>query len=56
MLTIFLNCLKFGTFSDDCKNGNVVPVHKKDKQTVNNYHRISLLPICSKAFEKLVFE
>ena len=28
---------------------------KKDKQTISNYRPISLLPICSKMFEKLVF-
>ena len=55
LLIIFRNCLKFGTFPDDWKKGNVVPVHKKDnKQIVNNYHPVSLLTICSKIFEKLI--
>ena len=36
--------------------GNLVPVHTKDnQQIVNNYCPVSLLPICSKFFEKLVF-
>ena len=44
-------------FPDNWKKGNVVPVRKKDnKQIVNNYRLISLLPICSKIFEKLVFD
>ena len=35
---------------------NIVPVHKKnDKQRLNNYRPISLLPICSKIFERLIF-
>ena len=34
----------------------MTPIHKKDdKQLVKNYRPISLLPICSKLFEKLVF-
>ena len=36
--------------------GNIIPVHKKnDKQCVNNYRPVSLLPICGKIFEKLIF-
>ena len=39
------------------KKSNVVPVHKKDyKQIVNNYRPVSLLPICSKVFEKFIFD
>ena len=38
------------------KKGNVVPIHKKDdKQCLKNYRPISLLPICGKIFEKLIF-
>lgn len=29
LLFIFGNCLIFGTFPEDWKKGNVVPVHKK---------------------------
>ena len=37
--------------------GNVITVHKKNSnQTVNNYRPVSLLPICSKTFEKLIFD
>ena len=33
---------------------NVVPIHKKgDKQLLQNYHPVSLLPICSKIFETI---
>lgn len=48
--------LKFETVPDNCKKGNVIPVHKKDKQIVNDYRPVSLLPICSKIFEKLIFD
>ena len=48
-LIIFRSCLKFGTFPDDWRMGNIVPVHKKDnKQIVNNYRPVSLQPIRSK--------
>ena len=35
---------------------NVLPVHKKSKQLVDNYWPVSLLPICLKIFEKLWFD
>ena len=35
---------------------NVVPVHKKgDKQSLKNYRPISLLPICGKILERLLY-
>ena len=53
---IFNDCLANGIFPSDWKKGNIVPVHKKnDKQRLNNYRPISLLPICSKIFERIIF-
>ena len=53
---IFNDFLANGIFPSDWKKGNIVPVHKKnDKQCLNNYRPISLLPICSKYFERLIF-
>ena len=53
---IFNDCLVNGIFPSDWKKGNIVPVHKKiNKQRWNNYRPISLLPICSKIFERLTF-
>ena len=41
---------------DIWKIANATPIHKKeDKQLVKNYRPISLLPICGKIFEKIVF-
>ena len=35
---------------------NIIPVHKKeDKNLVKNYRPVSLLSICAKVFERLLF-
>ena len=53
---IFKNCLQTGTFPNNWKKSNDVPIHKKgDKQLSQNYHLVSLLPICGKIFEKTIF-
>ena len=53
---IFNDFLSNEIFPSDCKKGNIVPVQKKrDKQRLNNYRPISLLPICSKILERLIF-
>ena len=45
-----------GTFATQWKRANIVPIHKKyNKKIVSNYRTVSLLPICSKIFEKLIF-
>ena len=57
LLFIFCNCLKYGTFLDDWKKDNLVPVHKKDnKQIVSNYPPVLFVPQSSKTFEELVFD
>ena len=46
-----------GVFPDDWKKSNVVPIHEKEsKILIKNYRPISLLPIFSKVFERLVFK
>ena len=53
---IFKNCLRSNTFLDVWNKANVTPVHKKgDKQVLKDYRPMSLLPICWKIFEKLIF-
>ena len=38
------------------KLANLTPIFKKDdKQSTKNYRPISLLPICGKMFEKIIF-
>ena len=57
LLIIFNRCITSGEFPDSWKYANVQPVHKKDdRQEVNNYRPISLLPICGKILEKIVFD
>ena len=53
---IFRNILRTGTYPLLWKLANVTPVYKKcDKQSLKNYRPISLLPLCGKIFEKIVF-
>ena len=53
---IFNKCLELGSFPSNWKYANVQPVHKKNsRQDKTNYRPISLLCICSKIFEKIVF-
>ena len=53
---IFQSCFENCKFPFQSKKGNVVPTNKKnDKQLVKNYRPISLLPICGKIFERLIY-
>ena len=53
---IFENILKNSVYPDMWKLANVTPIFKKnDKQLVKIYRPISLLPICGKNFDKIVF-
>ena len=53
---IFENILATSTYPDIWKLANVTPIFKKgDKQLIKNYRPISLLPICGKIFEKIIF-
>ena len=52
---IFTNAIANGLYPDIWKLANVTPIHKKsDKQDIKNYRPTSLLPICSKVFEKII--
>ena len=53
---IYSNILLNSTYPDTWKLANVTPIFKKgDKQVIKNYRPISLLPICGKIFEKIIF-
>ena len=53
---IFQNIFVSSIYQDMWKLTNVIPIFKKgDKKFVKNYRPISLLPICGKIFEKVIF-
>ena len=52
---LFNNCMYAGIFPDVLKIARVVPLFKSgDKNKITNYRPISLLPVFSKIFEKLI--
>ena len=57
LFKIFRKCLKYGIFAQDWKKGNIAPTFKKgNKQHIKTYRPVSLLPICSKIFEPIIYD
>ena len=53
LIILFQNFIKSSHYPDIWKKSNIIPVHKKDdKQLIQNYRPISLLPIFAKIFQK----
>ena len=53
---IFRNVLSTSIYPDIWKLANLTPIFKKgDTQLIKNYRPISLLPICGKIFEIIIF-
>ena len=53
---IFSNILSTAIYPDTWKLANVIPICKEgDKQLIKNYRPISLLPVCGKILEKIIF-
>ena len=53
---LFLSFLEEVLYPDEWNKSNVVPIHKKEsKNLIKNYRPISLLPVFSKAFERIIF-
>ena len=49
--------LSQGVFPSAWKEAHIIPIHKKgDKKCAHNYRGISLLPLCYKILEKIVFD
>ena len=56
LMLLFNNSLNQGTFPKPWKKANVTPIHKKGEKTdVLNYRPISVLPICGKIFERIIY-
>ena len=56
LIIIFRKAILTGIYPENWKKGNIVPVHKKEsKNSIKNYRPISLLPIFSKIFERLIY-
>ena len=54
---IFNKSIQEGVFPNAMKIAKVIPVYKaKEKNILNNYRPISLLPVVSKVLERLIFE
>ena len=58
MLTDCINdALSPGIFPDSLKVANITPVHKKDEANdKQNYRPVSVLPLLSKVFEKVIYD
>ena len=55
--TIFNKSLEEGIFPEKLKSTIVFPIHKTDsKMIISNYRPISIIPILSKVFEKLMYK
>ena len=53
---IFRTCIGKGKLPSEWKKANIVHFHKKDnKPTLKNYRPVSLLPICGKIFDCLIY-
>lgn len=53
---IFKSFMEIGIFPNEWKKMNFVPIYKKgDKQELKNYSSVSLLPICGKILEQLIY-
>ena len=56
LILLFKNSSQSSCYLDIWKRSNIIHAQKKsDKQLVNNYQPISLLPIRGKLFEKIIF-
>ena len=56
LFLLFKHSLENECFPNEWKKANIVPIHKKgNKQLIQNYSPVSLLLICGKIFEKIIF-
>ena len=56
LVDIFNFSIETGVFPDDLKIGRVAPVYKSgEKDDLNNYRPISVLPTVARVFEKILY-
>ena len=56
LASLFNDCMYSGVFPDELKIAKVIPLYKGGKTHVlSNYRPISILPLFSKIFEKLIY-
>ena len=54
---LYNSCMQNGTFPEIFKTGKVIPIHKKgNKENIENYRPVSILPIFGKIFEKIIYK
>ena len=52
-----IDALSQGIFPDSLNFANITPVHKKEEATdKQNYRPVSVLPLFSKVFEKVIYD
>ena len=52
---IFKNCIDCVLFQNTRKMSHIIPIYEKnDKHSLNNYHPVSLLPICKKISQRII--
>ena len=52
----YKNCIDSGISPDTWKRSHSIPTYEKnDKRIINNYRRVSLLPVCGKIFERIIY-
>ena len=53
---IYTNCINSGVILHIWKRSHIIPTYKKkDKRCISNYRPVSLLPICGKIFECILY-
>ena len=54
---LYNNCMNSGTFPQIFKTGKITPIFKKgNKELLENYRPVSILPIFGKIFEKIIYK
>ena len=52
---IFNQCLETVVFPSEWRNGNIASFTKRGQADIEKYRPVSLQPICTKTFERLMF-